>query len=175
MSPNDRETKIEIPAACQGCSLSSRREFLAGMAVAAGALLSLGAPESLAAMTIEKVTGVRSASTLTYPLPAADGAQIDRGNQVILVRWQGQAYAFALSCPHQNTALRWLDKDARFQCPKHKSRYKPDGTFIDGRATRGMDRYDLKQQGAQLIVDLGALHQQDKDPRGWTAATVRVA
>ena len=56
------------------------------------------------------------------------------------MRFQGVVYAFNLSCPHQNTALKWQPDDQRFQCPKHKSRYQPDGTFISGRATRGMDR-----------------------------------
>ena len=171
----DMNDKDGVPAECQGCALSTRREFVAGLAMAAGALLSLGAPEGLAALTLEDVTGRLTGSTVSYPIPAADGAQIDRNNQVILVRWQGQAYAFALSCPHQNTALRWIEKDARFQCPKHKSRYQPDGTFIDGRATRGMDRFNLKVDGSQIVVDLSGVHQQDKDPRGWASATVKVA
>jgi Rieske Fe-S protein len=149
---------------------------VAGGLALAGALLSVGIPESLAALTVEDVVGERTGKeTVSYPIPAADGAQIDRKNQVILVRWQGTAYAFALSCPHQNTALRWIEKDGRFQCPKHKSRYTPDGTFISGRATRGMDRYSVRLESGQLVVDVGALHEQDKDPRGWTAATAKVA
>src|SRR3954468_1231641 len=172
MNENDR---TEPSAACQGCALSTRRQFVAGMAMAAGALLSLGAPESLAALTTEGVIGRLTGGTVSYPIPAADGAQINRNNQVILVRWQGQAYAFALSCPHQNTALRWIDKDRAFQCPKHKSRYTPDGTFVSGRATRGMDRYNVRLEGGQVVVDVAALHEQDKDPRGWAGATVKVA
>ena len=90
------------------------------------------------------------------------------------MRWQGMAYAFALSCPHQNTALRWLEADQRFQCPKHKSKYRPDGSFIEGRATRGMDRYSIKRDGAGIAVDLDAIHEEDRDPAGWAAAVVKL-
>ena len=109
-----------------------------------------------------------------YALPAADGVEIDGDNDVILVRWHGSVYAFALSCPHQNTALRWLNADARFQCPKHKSKYQPDGTFISGRATRSMDRFDVRVEGSSVLVDLDRLHQQDTDPAGWAAAVAHV-
>jgi nitrite reductase/ring-hydroxylating ferredoxin subunit len=110
-----------------------------------------------------------------YALPAADGASIDRDNEVILVRWQNAVYAFALACPHQHVALRWLEGDGRFQCPKHRSKYRPDGTFIEGRATRGLDRFAVTRDGASVAVDLDALHQQDKDPAGWSAAVLRLA
>ena len=63
-------------------------------------------------------------------MPAADGVTIDRDAQVILVRFQQKVYAFNLACPHENTALRWRERDVRFQCPRHESQYQPDGTFI---------------------------------------------
>lgn len=158
---------------CPGCALSSRRGFLRdGVGVAAGMMLALGAPASLAALAVEDVLGERSGEGVTYAVPVADGAQIDRPNQVILVRWQGTAYAFALSCPHQNQALRWIEKDQRFQCPKHKSRYTPDGTFVSGRATRGMDRYAVRLEGGRIAVDLAVLHEQTKDSAAWAAAKV---
>jgi Rieske Fe-S protein len=109
-----------------------------------------------------------------FPLPDADGAQIDRDNELILVRWQQSIYAFALSCPHQRTMLKWIAKDARFQCPKHKSKYQPDGVFISGRATRGMDRYPVRIAGTSVIVDTSALIRQDEDEAGWSAAMARL-
>jgi nitrite reductase/ring-hydroxylating ferredoxin subunit len=159
---------------CGGCELG-RRAFLRDAAGAvAAALLLLGARKAEAAsMTLAYMTPARVAgSERTYPLPVTDGATIDRDAEVILMRWQGNAYAFALSCPHQNTALRWLERDGRFQCPKHKSKYRPDGTFIEGRATRAMDRYGVRRSGQNVVVDLAVLHQRDKDPAGWDAAVV---
>jgi Rieske Fe-S protein len=110
----------------------------------------------------------------TYAIPAQDGAEIDRDNEVILVRWQNAVYAFALACPHQNTALRWNGSEGRFQCPKHKSQYRPDGTFNSGRATRGMDRFSIKRQANGVVVDLDALHEEDEDASGWAAAVVKL-
>jgi nitrite reductase/ring-hydroxylating ferredoxin subunit len=105
-----------------------------------------------------------------YPVPAADGVTIDRGEQVILVRFQQHAYAFNLACPHENAALRWKERDGHFQCPRHESQYRPDGTFISGRATRNMDRFAIRRAGDQLVVDLDRLFRSDEQPQDWGAA-----
>ena len=68
--------------------------------------------------------------------------------------------------------LKWQPQDARFQCPKHKSKYQPDGTFISGRATRGMDRHAIRLQGSELIVDPTVVYREDKNPAGWKASFV---
>ena len=81
-------------------------------------------------------------------------------------------YAFNLACPHENTALKWLPKDGRFQCPKHESRYQPGGQFIGGRATRHMDRLGVRVDSNMLVVDVSKFYRSDKDPSGWAAATV---
>jgi Rieske Fe-S protein len=107
-----------------------------------------------------------------YPVPASDGVTIDRSAQVIVVRFQQHAYAFNLACPHENTALRWKERDGCFQCPRHESRYRPDGAFISGRATRNMDRFALRRDGDELVVDLGRLYRSDQQPQDWAAATV---
>src|SRR5580765_2409283 len=115
----------------------SRRDFLRGTALTvAGALVAVGMNRADAlAMPIELARGTsRDGKMKMYAMPAADGAQIDKDEDVILVRSQNAVYAFILSCPHQNTALKWDDHDHEFQCPKHHSRYTPDGKFIDGRA-----------------------------------------
>ncbi|AHG89901.1 Rieske [2Fe-2S] iron-sulfur domain-containing protein [Gemmatirosa kalamazoonensis] len=164
-------------ADCGGCALDpDRRAFLRTSAAAvAAALLGLGArrADALAPLAFTRARARRGPARM-YGIPAKDGASIDRDNEVILVRWQNAVYAFALSCPHQNTALRWLEADQRFQCPKHKSKYRPDGSFIEGRATRGMDRYSIKRDAMGIAVDLDTLHEEDKDPAGWAAAVVKI-
>lgn len=163
---------------CRGCPTSGeRRDFLKTIAAALAATAALGlTPREAAAFAVRFGTAVRRAgSELTYPVPAADGATIDHENDVIVVRWQGKAYAFNLSCPHQNTALHWLGDEGRFQCPKHKSKYQPDGTFISGRATRGMDRLAIRRDAAQLEVDLSRLFKEDVDQAGWSAAVAVLA
>jgi Rieske Fe-S protein len=164
-------------ADCAACSLDAdRRAFLRTSAAAvAAALLGLGARRADAMAPLAFTTASAAhGQTRSYAIPTKDGAEIDRDNEVILTRWQGSVYAFSLSCPHQNTALRWLDEDQRFQCPKHKSKYRPDGSFIEGRATRSMDRFSIKRNGNGIVVDLDALHQEDTDPAGWAAAVVKL-
>jgi Rieske Fe-S protein len=109
---------------------------------------------------------------LVYPLPAADSTTIDKDNQVIVVRFAAKAYAFNLACPHQNTALRWHPEDVQFQCPKHHSRYRPDGVFVSGRATRGMDRFAVRREVDNLMVDVDTLYREDENAAAWTAAFV---
>jgi nitrite reductase/ring-hydroxylating ferredoxin subunit len=167
--PNDNETD-----ACDGCSLG-RRAFLrdAGL-LAAGALIALGATPEWAAASIRHITATDGlGEDKQYPLPAADGVQIDKKNALMLARYQGTVFAFSLACPHQNTALRWYDKDHQFECPKHHSRYRPDGVFIEGRATRGLDRYAVRKEGSMVIADLDKLYEEDKDEQ-WKTAFVTV-
>jgi len=164
---------------CAGCPIDvGRRTFLrdaAAAAVAAFTLLGATADLLAAAAPLSFTTPSRSlGETRSYPIPGADGAAIDRDAEVILVRWQGYVYAFNLACPHKKTALRWLPNDGRFQCPKHRSKYRPDGSFIEGKATRGMDRFSVRREGSTVVVDLEALHEQDGDAAGWGAARAAV-
>jgi Rieske Fe-S protein len=156
---------------CSGdCQLPGRRAFLKEATLALGAVMAAlaASPREAAAMPLALGRALRLAGgQATYSVPPADGATIDRDNEVILVRWKGQMYAFALSCPHQNTALKWLGDDSRFQCPKHKSKYQPDGTFISGRATRNMDRFALRKDGKNVVVDLTKLYKSDKQAAQW--------
>ncbi len=163
---------------CSGCdSLQGRRAFIRTLAASAtGALLTLGASPAVArALELSfDASGERSGDEAAYAIPAADGTTVDTGNEVILVRYHNVIYAFALACPHQNTALKWLESEGRFQCPKHKSRYQPDGTFIEGRATRGMDRYAIRREAGRIVVDLAKVLEQDKDAAAWAAAQLPV-
>jgi nitrite reductase/ring-hydroxylating ferredoxin subunit len=160
---------------CTGCEIG-RRAFLREAAVTVAAIAAtLGVPADALARTVGPTPppAERGRARL-YPIPAQDGVVIDRENDVILVRWEGALYAFNLACPHQRVALRWLERDGRFQCPKHKSKYRPDGTFIEGRATRGMDRFPVRREGDTIAVDVGQLIKQSDDAAGWTAAVLRV-
>lgn len=144
---------------CGGCAIGDameRRDFL----------------RSLFAMGVVFVSGVGPRAEKTYPIPATDGVAIDRDESVIVARVADKAYAFSLACPHQNTALRWDASNKRFQCPKHRSRYQPDGVFIEGRATRGLDRFAVKRSDDSLVVNLDALYQEDKHPTEWAAAFI---
>jgi Rieske Fe-S protein len=117
----------------------------------------------------------RMTGEVEYPVPASDGAIIDRQHDVIVVRAGDACFAFALSCPHQNTALKWLPADRRFQCPKHQSKYTPEGVFLSGRATRNMDRLPIRCAAGRLLVDVDRVYESDKDAAGWAAARVGIS
>lgn len=168
----------DSPPPCHACEgFLGRRRFLQDIGFASLAVLAgLGVPRRVAvAMTPLPTRARRSlGGNPAYPIPAQDGVHIDRDQEVILVRWQGAVYAFNLSCPHQRTALRWNEGDGQFQCPKHHSKYRPDGVFVSGRATRGMDRFSLTRSGDEVVVDVGSMHKEDQDQAGWGAAALHV-
>ena len=163
---------------CTGCPLTDRRSFLRDAARVGLAMTVL--PSLVKAMDLGDVAMRSTRATTTdgplrkYNIPIADGVDIDHDADIILVRWQSQMYAFDLSCPHQNTALRWDDSAKHFRCPRHHSEYQPNGLFIKGRATRGMDRFVIRRDGEQIVVDTSAHIEQDRDPKGWEAAVLSV-
>lgn len=153
---------------------SSRRMFLSQISGAALAALAGSTVFAADAMyPVTEITGVEIApSVKSFPIPAADGVSIDKGSGVILVRYQGKVIAFNLACPHENTALRWKPANGKFECPKHNSRYTPEGKFIDGRATRNMDRLPVKRDGNDVTVDLSDMIKSDQKPTEWAAAAI---
>jgi len=155
-----------------------RRAFFraAGLALASLGLLGVGArdAEAMPIGAIGEITGRDGAlaEEKHYAVPTTDGVVIDKDNSVIIARAAGKVYAFSLACPHRNTALKWDEGDHEFQCPKHHSRYRSDGVFIDGRSTRNMDRMAIRRAGNELIVDIDKLYQADTNPNEWAAAVV---
>jgi nitrite reductase/ring-hydroxylating ferredoxin subunit len=140
-----------------------------------GFLKSAGCLGLAAALPISWIDGEQANNgERRYPIPAGDSVNIDRSASIIVVRDSGHVYVFALSCPHENNAVKWVAKDHRFQCTKHDSRYQADGVHTSGRATRNMDRYVIRRDGDAIAVDLHHWIQSDKDPAGWAAAAIAV-
>ena len=162
---------------CDGCSVAAagRRRFLRDAALmVAGTLAALSAgPVPAAALEPRFIRSLSAGDGLkTYPIPATDGVNIDKDASVIIARWQSKLFAFSLACPHQNTPLHWEADNQDFWCPKHHSIYTPDGVFIDGRATRSMDRFSAKRDGGNVLVDLATLYREDDDPDRWKTAFI---
>lgn len=157
---------------CGGCDIG-RRAFLRDAAVAAAVLATIGSTAS--AMPVRMIGAISSSrAEVKYAIPAKDGVSIDKDKEVILARNGKNVYAFALACPHQNTALRWNEGEHRFQCPKHKSLYSADGVYQSGRATRSMDRFAVAKDGANIVVNLDKLYEEDQDGAAWKAASITV-
>lgn len=152
------------------CSQASRRAFLQHGVCAIVTAGALGLAVDAGALPVTFVAAEAVADERRYPLPAADGVSIDRDAQVILVRVGRSVYAMALACPHQNAAVKWVDKDQRFQCSKHDSRYTPDGTYTSGRATRNLDRFPVRLEGGTVVVAVDRVFRSDQDKGGWSTA-----
>ena len=152
-----------------------RREFLqcGGCFLITLSTFGLGG-ETIAALPVSMTTGAGDAGERRYAVPATDSVNIDRQASVIVIRNQNRIYAFALSCPHENAAVKWLPKDHRFQCSKHDSKYQPNGTYTSGRATRNLDRFVVRKEDTNIVVDLQHWFESDKNPAGWDSAFVAV-
>lgn len=159
-------------ASCDGCELG-RRAFVMRATHAVAALVGLAALPTLARAVPVSHAGTPH-DVRRYAIPAADGVAIDEESSVIIARRANAVYGFSLACPHKRTALAWQPRNDRFECPKHKSKYRPDGSFISGRATRSMDRYAIRRDGAHVVVDLTQLLREDRDAGAWRAAVVRL-
>ena len=151
-----------------------RRDFLReGVSLLAVATLFAPTAQAMPVRFLAALS--RRENLVTYPMPTTDGVTIDREQSVIIARVENQIFAFSLTCPHQRTALRWQAGPSEFQCPKHKSRYRPDGTFIAGRATRAMDRFAITREADSVTIDLDRLFRVDDQPSEWASAVVRVS
>ncbi len=148
-----------------------RRAFLKDGLMALAALTAIGATASpLDALTRVYATGSARGSTVRYPLPTADGATIDEANKVILARYAGAVHAFSLECPHKQSPVEWQPDAARFYCPKHKSTFQPEGTLIQGKAERSLDRFPVTVEGTEVVVDTAARIRSDLNADTWAAA-----
>ena len=146
--------------------MNDRRAFL----LRAGGCFLL----AFAGLPVFEVDSTGGPTEKRFALPASDSVNIDRQSQAILVRNQNSVFAFALACPHEHAAVKWLPKDRRFQCSKHDSQYQPNGTYTAGKATRNLDRFAIRREDASIVVDLTHWFESDKNPAGWAAAAVQL-
>ena len=149
----------------------SRRTFLQKSGCSLFTLAAMGLAGN-AALPVNAIAGVGTAQEKTYPIPAADGVNIDRSSSVIIVRYENHVYAFSRACPHENAAVKWVAKDRRFYCTKHDSQYTPDGTYTTGHTTRNLDRFPIRKEGSSVIVALDRVFHSDANKAAWLAATV---
>lgn len=166
----------DVDAACVERCPVARGRFLRSTALAA--LAGIAGVDMLAAAASAQSTGEISPThtqgkTLTYGMPARDGAYIDSDNGLVIARVKNAVYALSLTCPHRAvTTLDWRPGSKEFHCPKHGADFQADGELIDGRPDRSMDRFAVRRSGTNLLVDAGQPLQQDTARDAWTHAVV---
>lgn len=167
-----------IDKRCGECPIATnRRRFLrdTGLAVVAALVASGLRPGIAIARLVSEIRPVRVNGDLrTYIIGESDAVMIDADNDVIVARSQGKVYAFSLRCPHKGARLVWHDDESRIYCPKHKARFFGDGEHTSGRRSRNLDRYALRRDGREIVVDTGTLYREDKDASAWQTAVIRL-
>jgi nitrite reductase/ring-hydroxylating ferredoxin subunit len=172
MSVSEGSEESCQPSASECEALNGRRDFIRAGLMAVGALATMGVtPDQLWALEARFASGRRVGDELRFPLPTADGAIIDEANKVIIARVAGVAMAFVLECPHRGADVEWQSNRNRFFCPKHRSTFQPNGTLIGGKANRGLDRYAIRREGDELVVDTSRKLRSTNEA-AWTSAQV---
>jgi cytochrome b6-f complex iron-sulfur subunit len=63
------------------------------------------------------------------------------------------------ACPHLGTTVEFPLACRSFSCPSHGAHFHCDGEYLDGPSPRSMDRFPLRFEGANVVVDTGHLLQ----------------
>ena len=80
---------------------------------------------------------------------AASGAEPSEGDGIVTgPPWHleaksvvdGETCVVSPVCPHLGGIVTWNGADRTWECPLHGSRFAPDGTLLEGPATRGLAR-----------------------------------
>ncbi len=70
-------------------------------------------------------------------------------------------------CVHLGCLYQWQPVTGRFECPCHGSKYKKDGTYIEGPAPRSLDRMVVSfQNGSQVVASTDAKGEPLQIPSG---------
>ncbi len=139
----------ETMAAARGVT---RREFLNYVWGAAMALFmaEMGGAFFLYALPRFKPGEFGSAFTISgsaLPTPNSAPVSNDEGRFWIANTDQGVLALYKV-CTHLGCLYGWASLNQRFECPCHGSKFKLDGTYIEGPAPRSLDRFVIQVQDA---------------------------
>ena len=81
----------------------------------------------------------------TSEIAPGEGAIVKHGVQPCAVYRDaaGKICEFSAVCPHAGAIVQWNSAEKSWDCPAHGSRFKPDGTVIDGPANRNLQVLDV--------------------------------
>ena len=136
---------------------TSRRDFLRGGWKLGGALL-IGAAAYTGYEALRPLaSGARGAKITvgTTSSFATDTSTYVSAGRMYVVNANDYIFALSQKCPHLGCHVPYCDSSGRFECPCHGSIYDLAGEYITGPAPRGMDRYEVKLDGDNVVVDTG--------------------
>ena len=139
----------------------SRRTFLVNAWKSAGAAL-IGAGGYTAYEALRPLTAGAAGAKITV----GDASRFAEGTSTYLpagrlyvVNVKSHLFALSQKCPHLGCKVPFCESSGRFECACHGSVYDLAGEYVSGPTPRGMDRYDLKLDGTNVVVDTNVLHQ----------------
>jgi menaquinol-cytochrome c reductase iron-sulfur subunit len=117
-------------------------------------------PEWIDAGDISKLAP-NSPVELTFRHNRVDGWKVssEKSTAWVVKQPDNSIVAFGPQCTHLGCAYHWEEGKNEFLCPCHSSLFALDGKVVSGPAPRPLDRYDIKIQGAKLL--LGPLRKQE--------------
>jgi glycine/D-amino acid oxidase-like deaminating enzyme/nitrite reductase/ring-hydroxylating ferredoxin subunit len=79
-------------------------------------------------------------------LGPGEGAILSKGLRRLAIYKdeQNNVHAFSAVCPHMGCMVQWNAEEKSFDCPCHGSRFTKDGIVINGPATIGLERFEIK-------------------------------
>lgn len=91
-----------------------------------------------------------------------------------LSRVEDEVVALYQKCTHLGCRVPYCETSGRFECPCHGSIFNRKGEYIAGPAPRGMDRFPVKVDKGEMVVDTGAVElgparsvrTLDEEPKG---------
>ena len=123
----------------------SRRDFLNDVAAGALGVAGLGAmvvtyrflsPNAL----FEPSTTFRAGNPDLYPV---NSVTFNQDQQVYIVRIQEGFYAVSAVCTHLGCITQWKPDANLIECPCHGSKFKSDGTVVEGPAPRSLPHFGI--------------------------------
>jgi hypothetical protein len=98
------------------------------------------------AMQLNLEVGFNLAKGWITPVMHPGGRPSDDGGVVTGPPWHLEAHSIVDGvehcvspvCPHLGGIVNWNDADEAWECPLHGSRFAPDGTLLEGPATRNL-------------------------------------
>jgi cytochrome b6-f complex iron-sulfur subunit len=156
MSEQKETERTQTPPGGQTKLATTRREFLNEAAATALGIAAVGSmivtytylsPNVL----FEPPTTFRAGSPDLY---AANSVTFLEDQQVYVVRTDNGFYAVSAVCTHLGCVTQWKPELGLIACPCHGSKFKPDGTKIEGPAPRPLPHFAISLTAdGELQVD----------------------
>jgi cytochrome b6-f complex iron-sulfur subunit len=156
MSDTKHSSVTEALHTGQGENEINRRDFLNEITLGALGIAGLGSvavtyqffsPNVL----FEPPTTFRAGNPDLYPV---DSVTFLQDQQVYIVRMPEGFYAVSAVCTHLGCVTQWKPDAEMIACPCHGSKFKSDGTKIEGPAPRPLSHFAISlTPDGELLVD----------------------